>query len=176
MLEPHEWKIMKEISIVSKNSYDVEIVIGVVYYQREITPIYKLGEDPEPNNIIRLINYPRQELFPHDRSDELILNAIKNKYPKSTVRNYEIFFTADKEKFEHLMKRPAEKAIIEIRPDFSQVEYSSLVGKEFRLFRKDINIYREFTRESVQYQFFSTTCNFTKHEEIIDELEKIEFL
>ena len=42
MLEFEDWKIMKEIHIVSHNSYDQEIVIGVIDYLRNIQTDYYL--------------------------------------------------------------------------------------------------------------------------------------
>lgn len=177
MLNADQWKIMKEISIVSKNRHDIEIVVGTIYYQRDITKNYKLGNDHEPDKIIRLINYPKQDLFPQDNLDNLILSAITNKFPNSFVKSYEIFFNADSAKFEHFRKRPSEKAIIEVRPDFSQVNYQSLVENSFSLYRKEINIYQEFLKDSIQFQFFSSICDFATHGETIKKLnEIIEFL
>lgn len=48
MLEFEDWKIMKEIHIVSHNSYDQEIVIGVIDYLRNIQTDYYLKKDTEP--------------------------------------------------------------------------------------------------------------------------------
>ena len=105
MLDFKDWKIMKEIHIVSHNSYDQEIVIGVIAYLRTIQTDYYLTKDPEPNEFLRLLHYPKQELFPQDYLDEIIFNSIKDKYPKSFIRNTEISFDSDIEKIKIITRK-----------------------------------------------------------------------
>ena len=69
LLDQKDWKIVKEISVVSTNQFGVEITIGVIIYDRQITSDYKLNDDPEPNQIKRLLDYPKQELFTNDELD-----------------------------------------------------------------------------------------------------------
>ena len=176
ILDLTEWKIIKEINIVSKNNYEAEIIIGKIYYKRNITKDYKLGDDPEPDRIIKLLNYPQQELFSHDESDELILSSVKERYPKSFIRSYQVTFSADLERFEYAIRRPKEIATMHIRPDFSNIDYTTLAGKTFSSFDKEVNVYQEFTRESIQSLFFSSLCDFARHEDIVKKLEDIVFL
>lgn len=175
LLDQEEWKIVKEINVVSTNQYGVEIIIGVIIYDRGITQDYKLNDDPEPNQIKRLIDYPKQDLFTHDELDELILNAVKNKFPKSSVRSYQVLWDSDEKRFNYLLKRPSEKAILEIRPDFSSIDLYNLKGKTFPVFYKEINIYQDFTLESIKSHFFTANCDFERSESIITELNKIVF-
>ena len=175
LLDQEEWKIVKEINVVSTNQYGVEIIIGVIIYDRGITQDYKLNDDPEPNQIKRLIDYPKQDLFTHDELDELILNAVKNKFPKSSVRSYQVLWDSDEKRFNYLLKRPSEKAFLEIRPDFSSIDLYNLKGKTFPVFYKEINIYQDFTLESIKSHFFTANCDFERSESIITELNKIVF-
>lgn len=174
-LDQEDWKILKEISIVSTNQYGVEITIGVIIYDRQITSDYKLKEDPEPNQIKRLLDYPKQELFTNDELDELILNAVKSKFPKSFIRSHQVLWDSDEKRFDYLLKRPSEKAILEIRPDFSNIDIYTLSGKTYPLFKKEINIYQDFTLESIKSHFFTANCDFERRENLITELYKVVF-
>lgn len=83
-----------------------EIVIGVIAYLRTIQTDYYLKKDPEPNEFLGLYIYPKQELFPQDYLDEIIFNSIKDKYPKSFIRNTEISFDSDIEKIKIITQVP----------------------------------------------------------------------
>ena len=175
LLDQKDWKIVKEISVVSTNQFGVEIIIGVIIYDRQITSDYKLNDDPEPNQIKRLLDYPKQELFTNDELDELILSAVKSKFPKSFVRSHQVLWDSDKKRYDYLLKRPSEKAFLEIRPDFSSIDIYSLNGKTFTVFNKEINIYQDFTLESIKSHFFTVNCDFERRESLITELYKIIF-
>lgn len=176
MLDFKDWKIMKEIYLVSQNSYDQEIVIGVIAYLRRIQRDYYLQDDPEPNKFLRLLNYPKQELFPEDNLDKIILDAVKTQYPKSFVRNSEISFDSDLEKIKIITQVPSQIAKLEVRPNFSQVDLSSLVGQQFKFFMKDINIYQHFTIDSIKGKYFTGVCDYDSQEETYNKLDEIEFL
>lgn len=176
MLEFPDWRILKEINIVSKTSYNQEIVIGKILYEREITKDYCLGEDQEENQIIKLLNYPKQELFPVDKLDTIILDSIKELYPNSFVRNSEVAFTSDLEYIKRVQSRSHEKATLEVRPNFSQVDLRSLVGKQLNFFIEDINIYQDFTRESIQGLYFRGRCDYSDYESTFEALRSITFL
>lgn len=175
LLDQENWKIVKEVNIVSTSQYGVEITIGVIIYDRKITSDYKLNDDPEPNQIKRLLTYPKQDLFTHDELDELILNAVKSKFPKSFVRSYQVLWDSDEKRFNYLLKRPSEKAILEVRPDFSNVDIYSLRDRSFPCFYKEVNIYQEYTLESIRSNFFTTNCDFERSKDFIADLNKIVF-
>lgn len=176
MLDFQDWKIMKELNIVSQTSYDQEIVIGVIAYLRNIHKDYYLKNDPEPNEFLRLLNYPKQELFPQDYLDEIILNSIKDKYPKSFVRNTEISFDSDEEKIKIITQVPKHTARFEVRPNFSQVDLSKFVGQTLNFFIKDINIYQHFTADSIKGKYFTGICDFGTQSETYQKLNELEFL
>ena len=176
MLDFKEWKIMKEIHIVSQNSYDQEIVIGVIAYLRKIQKDYYLKNDPEPNDFLRLLNYPKQELFPKDYLDDVILNSVKEKYPKSFVRNTEISFDSDIEKIKIITQVPKQIARFEVRPNFSQVDLSRFVGQSLNFFFKNINIYQHFTSDSIKGIYITGICDFATQEDTYKKLDEIEFL
>lgn len=175
LLNQEDWKIVKEISLVSTNQFGVEITIGVIIYDRQITSDYKLNDDPEPNQIKRLLDYPKQELFTNDELDELILNAVKSKFPKSFIRNHQVLWDSDVKRFDYLLKRPSEKAILEVRPDFSNVNIYSLRDRSFPCFYKEVRIYQDYTLQSIRSHFFTTNCDFERSENFIADLNNIVF-
>jgi hypothetical protein len=176
MLDFQDWKIMKEIQIVSKNSYEQEIVIGVISYLRQVKRDYFLKEDPEENQFLKLLNYPKQELFPQDTIDDIILNSIKEQFPHSFVRNTEISFDSDLEKIKFITQVPKQIARFEVRPNFSQVDLSKLVGQQLNFFIKNINIYQHFTPDSIKGRYFTGICDFHSQDEIYKKLDQVEFL
>jgi hypothetical protein len=176
MLDFKDWKILKEINIVSMNSYGQELVIGKLLYLREVRKDYYLKEDTEENELLRLLQYPKQELFPHDELDEILLNSIKTQFPNSTVFNSTVSFNSDLKKIETIAKVPKHPATLEVRPDFSQVDVSKLIGKDLNVFIKQINIYQYFTQESITGKYFTGVCDYNRHEEIYNKLETIEIL
>ena len=176
MLDFADWKILKEINIVSKTNYDQEIVIGQILYQRDISEEYYLKDDDEKDRFLKLLLYPKQELFPHDTLDEIILKTVQDKFPKSFVKNSEIAFSSDLEKVKILQSRPFAIAHIEIRPNFAQVDLASLVGKTFNFFKKDIKIYQEFTSESIKGHYFRGMCDYINHLQTFELLTSINFL
>ena len=176
MLNFPDWKIMKEINIVSQNSYGQEIVIGVVAYLRNIHNDYYLQKDTEPDKFLRLLKYPKQELFPKDYLDEIILNAIREQYPKSFVKNSEISFDSDLEKIKIVTQVPKQNAKLEVRPNFTQIDLSKLVRHDFNFLIKDLNIYQHFTVDSIKGKYFTGICDYNNQEETYEKLEEIEFL
>lgn len=175
MLDFQDWKIMKEIYIVSQNSYDQEILIGEIAYLRKIQKDYYLENDPEPDEFLRLLNYPKQELFPQDYLDEIILNSVKDKYPKSFVRNTEISFDSDIKKIKIITHVPKQIATFEVRPNFSQINLS-IFRQSFNFFIKNINIYQHFTADSIKGKYFTGICDFNTQKETYQKLDEIEFL
>lgn len=175
LLELNDWKIVKQINIISKNSYGVDIAIGQILYEREINNSYKYNDDSNEHRITQLINYPKQSCFPTDEIDEIILGSIKDKYPDSFVTNYQIIFDSDSERILHFINRPKEEAYLEVRPDFSQIDLNKLYGQEIQIFRKKINIFQDFTLDSIKNQYFIGYCDYARHKDIFSKLDAIKF-
>jgi|TARA_B100000745_G_C19920257_1_gene309293 hypothetical protein len=176
MLDFQEWKILKEIHLVSMNSHQQEIIIGVIGYLRKVKQDYHLQEDTEENEFLRLLNYPKQELFPKDEIDEIILTAVQDQFPKSFVRNTQISFDSDLEKIKIITQVPKQTARLEVRPNFTQVDLSTLVGQNLNFFMKDIHIYQHFTQDSIKGKYFTGVCDFDKQDEVYGKLDQVEFL
>lgn len=58
-------------------------------YKRILSTNYKFIEVPESQrDFSYYIDYPKQDLYPNDNVDNLILQSIRNSYPKSLVKNH----------------------------------------------------------------------------------------
>ncbi len=149
---------------------------SIILYEREFSKNYKFKETKEEEkDFSYFISYPRQEDFPTDYIDNLILQAIQNNFPKSFIENQLIFTTSDIKQFKNLINRPFENSTITIRPDFAGQEYEKLIGVEFKAFYKDIRIFVDGSSQLIKGLNFYGNCNFEKRNEIIQRLEEIKF-
>ncbi|RZJ47997.1 MAG: hypothetical protein EOO44_21695, partial [Flavobacterium sp.] len=149
MLDMQDQKIIKQINIISKTPHGTDTVIGLAVYDREINNNYKYQDGTTENRISKLINYPKQEHFPSDAVDQMILNSIKEIYPNSFITNYHLIWDNDIERIKHFLDRPKEEAFLEVRPDFSQIDLKTLLGKNIDIFRRKINIYQNYSLDSI---------------------------
>ncbi|MCT4583109.1 MAG: hypothetical protein N4A35_16985 [Flavobacteriales bacterium] len=178
VLPVSEMKIIKRINIVSQNWHPENLPIGFIIYERNFTEEYKiLPEEKDSNNLSNLISgYPKQENYPHDEIDELILNTVKTEYPKSFVQNKLVFTSSDIEYFDNLIKRPFEKALFRIKPDFSNLDLSLLSGQEFECINQEINVYVDHSSELIKNIFLDGNCDFDHHKALFRALKTIKFL
>lgn len=164
-------RVLKQV-IILKN----DISIGYILYERKLSPDYKFVETPEDEKDFNYyFEYPKQESFPKDNLDDIILQTIRNKYPKSITYNHSIICNVDEDKIKTLKNRATEKGSIQITPDFSKVDLSTLAGQQFEQYYIDVNIYADFRLEDIKNLFFYG--NYDMDDDfIINELRKIEFI
>ena len=178
-LDKEMWRIVKEITIISENASNSDI-IGSIIYSRKLSDEYKLNEDEEKYEYKykKSLNYPKQELFPSDESDQIILKSIQVKYPKSIIKNYiEIFEDYEGKGYHFILKQPSVSVIFEVIPDFSTLNLNILSSEnvKFNCFHKEIKIYKVSGSKSIDNTNFTTECNLDGHEEIFSRLSEIEF-
>ncbi len=154
-----DWKIIKEINIISSNDFGQKIIIGKVIYTRNYI-------DYQNNN---------SNTYPQDEVDNIILSSITDKFPESFVSNGQINTDNDLDRFNHSIKRPKEKAILEIRPNFSNISLTEIAEQSMEILRIEINIYQEFTNESIKNKYFTGVCNYQNINSIYEVFSKIEF-
>lgn len=176
MLKPDECKIVKQITIVSPHTRHGEISIGYFLYERPMTPTYKYNHKPkEERQIDYLLTYPLQENFPTDQIDKIILQSVKDIYPKSFARSYEVYSTFDIERTERLVNRPFKNGMIMIGPCFADVDVYSLTKNEFEALNKPIKVYADYSSEIIENYYFNGYYPLND-ETILDEIDKIIFL
>lgn len=110
-LPVEEMSVLKQVYIVSDFQGTGDFRIGYLLYLRKLSDTYRFVEvEEEKKDFNYHLTYPKQEYFPNDVLDELILQSVKNIYPKSYTFSHSILFTMDLELIERLKDRPHERS------------------------------------------------------------------
>lgn len=173
LLDSKKWLIMKEIYIVSQKFQNQEI--GVIRYLRKVDGKYKMKEDTETGMFRECFDYPKQELFPEDDLDKIILTSIKEQFSDSYVQNSLLLFDTDRDMIDTIRKTPRQTAIFDVMPFWTQNDLAKN-GNGFEIFRKEINIYQYYTGESIKNNRFIGYCDFNSCQDTYKRLDEIEFL
>lgn len=175
ILSSDKLRILKQIMIVSQLSNNRDISIGYILYERYLSNEYKFTEKPkEEKDIDYYMDFPKQKTFPKDAIDDIILQAIKNTYPLSFVINHSILTNIDEERIPFFKNRHIEPGIITFSPNFSYMDFVSLAGKQFPTLNKNISIYNNYIRESIENLFFIGYYELNDSE-LFEKLKKINF-
>lgn len=166
--------IVKIINVVGRTKHGNDI-IGFIIYERSISDSYRMMEVSESNDKRELLP-ETEEQFPFDELDNIIMNAIKIKFPDSFFRSLLITSVFGNSKFEHLLKSPKKTAILIVDPDFSGVDDRSLLSESFADFKEEICIYQNDSVEYITGHSFRTQCDYKIHEAITQRLSRIKFL
>ena len=180
-LDVSEMKVLKQIILVSDRDGG-EVELGRMIYTRPLSEKYNFKiQDAEDGNdseksVDRLFQeYPKQENYPNDRLDEIIMTSVRNSYPKSMLRNESILFNVDLEKIKTLTNRRAVPSTMYLSPEFSNAgSYSEFVGKEFRAPRIEFNIYTYYNPEFLEGNIFYGTYNVSE-ESILELFNEVGF-
>lgn len=176
LLPTQEMRIIKQIFLIYESGSKQELSIGYVMYQRKFSDNYKFKETPkEQKDFSYYLDYPKQEMYPHDEVDETIFQAIKNTYLKSRLINFSLIFNVDEEKVKRLQGRPYEQSEIIFRPSISTFDLERYIGQHFSVLRKQIKIYQDYTKESIQNIAFLGLYDL-QDKSILDKVSNIEFL
>lgn len=171
-----EMRVIKQIFIVTESRQNNEISIGHILYERKFTTNYKFKETPkEERNFDYYLEYPKQDSYPNDQLDHLILQSIRNTYPKSVIRNHSVICNVDKEKIEVLRNRLTEKSSIKITPGFSDIDIYNIAGKQYKWIEKEITIYADSIFEEFKNPWFFGYYD-VNESEILERIMEIKFL
>lgn len=177
VLPVSEMKIIKQINLVIQNRNEIDITAGIILYEREFSQTYKFKEKAkEKRDNSHFTRYPKQEDYPNDNLDLLILQAVMSEFSLAEVKNDLLFASSDVEHYTNLTIRPSEKAELNFIPDFSGIDLERLPRKSFPGFRKQISIYANGNTEVIRNRVFKGYCHFENYEDIYDKLERIKFL
>lgn len=150
VFDEDQYRVIKQVFLISdfKNQ---EYTTGYFIYERKFSKNYRMHEVPEEKRDFEYrLTYPKQEYFPSDNLDNLILQSVKTAYPKSRVFNRIYCCTLDEENLERMRDRPHEKSEILFRPDFSSIDLLDLIGKELSVRYVDVNIYCDASSELIK--------------------------
>ncbi|WP_134087779.1 hypothetical protein [Olivibacter sp. XZL3] len=150
-LQINEFRILKHIVVIVDRNHN-ETELGSIFYKRELTENYKFAnqqKDQEKENNANFLNGPAQKTFPSDDADHIILQAIKERYPKSYVRNDTILFNVDLEKLSVMKNRNSIAGQLYFTPEFSNADVYSHAGKSFPAPKIDFHFYSYYNPESI---------------------------
>lgn len=175
VLPQNEIRIIKEIIVVSDHE-NKDASLGSIFYERDFTSEYKLEEImPEKRDFTYYLNYPKQEYFPVDDLDGIILQSIRNSFPKSIVRNFIYFSTADVQRLKNLKNRPTEESTILFSPVLFAQDYRTLSNSTQHFYCPKINIYRDAKKEDVENLAFFGNYDLND-KTILSRLRDVNFL
>lgn len=176
ILPIEELRIIKQITLISQFANNQDYSIGYILYERKLTKEYKFVETPEEEKDFKYyMEYPRQDSYPNDNIDELILQSIRNSFPKSTLRNHSIICNVDIDKKERMQNREFRINNIQFTPNFSQIDMNDLKGKSFEGLNISIKVYNDYKLEGIENLFFQGYYNLNDLN-VLDELDTIQFI
>jgi hypothetical protein len=176
ILPLEEIRVIKQIVIVTDYANNKEFPIGYILYERHLTNSYKFKEVPESEkDFDYYFNYPNEAVYPKDRLDDIIFQAVRNTFPKSVTRNYNVIFNIDMDRVKTLQNRQVVKNEMTFTPDCSQVDIYNLSRQSFSGLRKEIKIYNDFRLDDIKYLAFNGYYNL-KDKQILSDLDQITFI
>jgi hypothetical protein len=173
-------RILKQIIIVTDGHYN-EIVLGSIFYKRRASPDYNLMKQAEADKIETdrfakyFGDYPRQENYPADEIDTMILAAVKRQYPKSILRSDLILFNVDLEKLALLKNKRIVGSQMYFAPEFSLgSDLLKYVNKSFSAPTINFNIFTDQNLTLVEGLVFFGNYP-VDNEPLIEMLSSVEF-
>jgi len=179
-LRPDQYRILKQIILLGDRS-GVEIELGRIFYKRSFRNNYNLRKQGEEdaksgNPMMKFISeYPRQENYPVDEIDVMILDAVRQQFPKSITRSDTMFHDLDEEKLALFKRRNVIPSAMYFYPDLSSIfDISDLPQDARNGLKANINIYSYSNSEVLQNQVFHATFDYNSHF-VKDNLRNVEF-
>jgi hypothetical protein len=175
LLPPEEMKVIKQIKIIADRVKLGPITIGYICYERMINENYTLKNvklEDEKSVISLGLQDPR--IYPNDRADEVISQAILNTNPNSTIVNHVILFNDDLEKIDKLKHRESVVSSITFSPNLPDINVYEYTTLRFDVLEKGVTIYNDFVIEQIAGLTFTGYYN-PNDAEILDLLKAIVF-
>jgi hypothetical protein len=179
-LPPEQYRILKQIQIVgNRNGSDVEL--GRIFYKRRFSSDYNLQKqadaDKEKKNALdkHIFGWPKQENYPVDYIDLMIISAVRDQFPNSNTRSDTMFHTFDLEKLQVYKRRLVYPSLICFSPDLSDLQdIYDLPEKAKEGFKAVANIYSYYNTEDLKNQVFFGTYDING-QPVRQSLLKVEF-
>ncbi len=134
-----EWKIVRQIIIIAPAAWGKETEVGYIMYSRPITESYKMKPVAQGDRFAYMLNSHKEEYYPKDYVDEIILKMITDAYPKSIVKYSIICTSSDEEAINRLQVPMNKKVTITLTPQLMPEDYKA--PRSFYYLRQDITLY-----------------------------------
>lgn len=174
-LDSSEWRVLKEIKLLGRIGHEVTGVMGTLLYTRPLTPEYKPKERPDVCRFQKCLYGLRQEDYPNDWFDEMILDAVKAQFPESMTRSELILFDVDFEKIERLKNQRIISAEISVTPDLQDVDPRANEGRRFEIRSLALNVYTMYPREEVLQNLLFFANYRVSDKDLADVLSSVKF-
>lgn len=113
LLPFEQWRFIKRINIVAPRGPERNLEVGYIIYERRFRADYKLRERQNgESEFNHLLTFDKQENFPQDYLDNIILDGIRQDYPDSYVSNYMITADCDLKTIDVLQQLPRKDFMI----------------------------------------------------------------
>lgn len=175
-LDPSEWRILKVIRLSGRIGKETKYVKGVLLYTRPFSTDYKLKARPDVPSIEKCLYGLREEDYPNDRLDEIILNAVKAQFPDSICSTDRILFEDDLEKVDRFKKKASITAEMLFSLNFQGVDLYVNEGELFNEKRLSLNIYTDCPREKILENLsFKASYRVVSEKPLVDVLASVKF-
>lgn len=101
------WRFLKRIDVVVPYGPARDLKAGYLLYERPFAAGYEMRRRrADESELDYLLTFDRNENFPHDYLDGIILDGIRRDYPSSNVSNYLIAADSDLKTVDLLQQQP----------------------------------------------------------------------
>lgn len=175
VLDASEWRVLKEITLLGQIGKGTKELEAILLYTRPLTPEYKPKECHDASSFEMRVHGRKQEDYPNDWFDEMILDAVKAQFPQSKVRSDLILFDAVLERVERQKNKGVVATTILVSPDFQGVDPWANEGREFKRYSLALNVYTMYPTEEIlqNLQFYADYS--TSEEELVGVLASVKF-
>ncbi|WP_143822016.1 hypothetical protein [Mucilaginibacter pedocola] len=179
VLDPSDMRILKHIYIIADGKHG-DYHLASLIYLRKASENYKIieGQQEEISDFENLFNeHPKQENYPVDVVDSLVINAVKNAYPKSIVKGDIVVFNSDVEKIQILKNRRIKQVYLNITPNIADLynDLPKLRSMSFSGLDIPLNIYTDYNPNKISHLRF-----FAKYKlddvTAIEDFKEVEFV
>jgi hypothetical protein len=181
LLPNDEWRILKHIIIVAPR-HGTEIELGRILYKRKLQPDYiiskeKVEDASNPDAFVKFIHeYPKQENYPTDATDEILLAAVRDIYPASTTRSDTIATTLHNDKLEIWKKRLSYQASFIVYPRISDLSNAHQIpANTLQAQKYPCHIYSYYQPEHIPNMIFYGCYGLSHQTEVLSKLAEVEF-
>lgn len=122
VLPENEIYLVRKISLFDKSDRRKQPIMGTLIYARRFDKIRNYIMHPHPmDQFNRCVYGYKEDEYPHDILDDLILDTMRNLFPKAERKSEILMFNVDKDKYEY------------IRVNYKKTEIKLMVSESLKL-------------------------------------------
>lgn len=174
-LPMEECKIVRQIIIIAPTEWGQETEVGYIMYSRPITENYKMNLSGQGDPISYLLNSHKEEYYPKDYVDEVLLKMIKDTYPKSIVKYSIVLTNTDEVRIKSLQVPMNKKVTMTLSPLLMPEHYN--VPRNFYYLRQDITLYAAWLPALIEpINGFISSFSLDKENEVFNTIDNVHLI